>query len=231
MTDIRVLVVDDEPLIAEAHAQLVGRVAGFAVTGIVHDGAGALRRVRDPETQPDLVLLDFHLPDVHGLEVCRSLRASGVEVDVIAVTSTRDLAAVRSAASLGVVSYLLKPFAFAALRDKLERYAEFRRQLHADRDVSAQTEIDRAFATLRGFDRAALPGGVTAETLDAVAGAVRTSGAASAAEIADACGVSRVTARRYLEHLADANVVARAQRHRGSGRPEIEYRWVSGGGG
>ncbi|GAB2466033.1 response regulator [Jatrophihabitans fulvus] len=231
MADIRVLVVDDEPLIAEAHAQLVGRVPGFVVSDVVHDAAGALRRLRDPAAQPDLVLLDFNLPDVHGLEVCRVLRAGGIEVDVIAVTSTRDLGAVRSAASLGVVSYLLKPFAFAALRDKLERYAEFRRQLHGEQDVSAQTDIDRAFASLRGFDRAALPGGVTAETLDAVAHAVREAGAASAAEVAETCGVSRVTARRYLEHLADANVVARAQRHRGSGRPEIEYRWVSAGGG
>ncbi|SHF46328.1 Response regulator of citrate/malate metabolism [Jatrophihabitans endophyticus] len=224
--ELQVLVVDDEALTADAHAELVRRVPGFAVAGVVYGGADALRHVRD--RAPDLVLLDFNLPDLHGLDVCRALRGAGTRVDVIAVTSTRDLAAVRSAVSLGVVSYLLKPFAFASLRDKLERYADYRQRLHEDLAAGAQTEIDRAFAALRGFDPANLPGGLAAETLDRVAAAVRAAPQCSATEIAATCGVSRVTARRYLEHLADTNVVTRTPRHRGAGRPEIEYRWRDG---
>lgn len=228
----RVLVVDDDTLIAEAHADLVRRVAGFEIAGIAYDGADALRRLRRAQgggTPVDLVLLDFNLPDIHGLEVCRSLRAAGVPVDVIAVTSTRDLAAVRSAVSLGMVSYLLKPFTFASLRDKLERYAEYRERLRAEADdagAAAQSEIDGAFAALRSFDRATLPSGLTAATLDRVVAAMRESGPHSAGEIATALGISRVTARRYLEHLAETNVLARGQRHRGAGRPEIDYRWI-----
>lgn len=228
MNALRVLVVDDEPLIARAHAELVGRVPGFEVAGVVHGGADALRRLRAPD-RPDLVLLDFNLPDVHGLDVCRALRGTGIGVDVIAVTSTRDLAAVRTAVSLGVVSYLLKPFTFGALRDKLERYADYRRRIDEELAAGAQSEIDSAFAALRGLDRAALPQGLAVETLDQIAAAVRAAGRCSAAEVAATCGVSRVTARRYLEHLADTNTVRRAQRHGRAGRPEIEYRWATPG--
>jgi response regulator of citrate/malate metabolism len=92
-------------------------------------GGEALRFLRDHAA--DLVLLDFNLPDFDGLEVCRRLRAARASCDIIAVTSDRDLAAVRDAVSLGVVQYLLKPFSISALRDKLERYRDYRSQVGA----------------------------------------------------------------------------------------------------
>ena len=218
---IRVLVVKDEPLIAEAHGKYVQPVPGFALTGIAHSGQEALRIVKTG--QVDVILLDLNLPDLHGLEVCRALRAGRAEVDVIAVTSTRDLAAVRAAVSLGVVQYLLKPFTFRSLQDKLEQYRQFRTQMSADQQLAGQSQVDRALSSLRGVSHATLPSGLTDETLESVSRAVQSTTAASAAEIAQLCGVSRVTARRYLEHLADAGVLMRRQRHGGSGRPEIEY--------
>ena len=217
---IRVLVVEDEPLIAEAHGKYVQPVPGFALTGIAHSGQQALHIAKT--TPVDVILLDLNLPDLHGLEVCRALRLGRAEVDVIAVTSTRDLAAVRSAVSLGVVQYLLKPFTFRSLQDKLEQYRQYRTQMTADQ-LAEQSQVDRALSTLRGVSHATLPAGLTDETLEAVSRAVQRTAAASAAEIAQLCGVSRVTARRYLEHLADAGVLLRRQRHGGSGRPEIEY--------
>ena len=112
---IRVLVVEDEPVAAEAHRVYVERLPGFSVAGVVHSGGEALRFC---EREPvDLVLLDFYLPDTHGLAVCRSLRAAGLPIDVIAVTSARDLGLVKAAVSVGVVQYLLKPFTFATLRE------------------------------------------------------------------------------------------------------------------
>jgi response regulator of citrate/malate metabolism len=219
---IAVLVVDDEQVIAQAHAQYVARVPGFAVAGVVNSGAETLRFVRD--RRADLVLLDFNLPDLGGLEVCRRLRAARASCDVIAVTSNRDLAAVREAVSLGVVQYLLKPFAFSAMREKLERYRDYRDQVGADGAVAAQSEVDRAFAVLRSAPAASLPSGLSGETLEAVSRHVQGE-PASALEVATACGVSRVTARRYLEHLTQSGLLERRQRHRGSGRPEIEYSW------
>jgi response regulator of citrate/malate metabolism len=227
VSDIGVLIVEDEPIAAAAHCAYLERVQGFAVCGVAHDGAEAIRQLGDPSSGVDLVLLDMHLPDMHGLDVVRAMRTAGHRADVIAVTSARDLEVVRAAVSQGVVQYLLKPFTFAALRDKLERYAAYRH--HAGDVASGQHEVDRVLATLRGSDASSLPKGMSAESLDAVVAVMRpaTEGL-SAAEVAEAVGASRVTARRYLEHLADSALVLRRSRYGRAGRPEVEYSWVGG---
>jgi response regulator of citrate/malate metabolism len=219
---IRVLVVEDDPVAAEAHRQYVSRVAGFTVAGVVHSGADALRFCE--REAADLVLLDFYLPDTHGLAVCRALRAAGSPVDVIAVTSARDLAVVKAAVSVGVVQYLLKPFTFASLREKLDRYTEFR---DSAGDAADQTDVDRALATLRPPAQRALPKGMSGQTLDAIVMALREQAdGLSAGAAASATGVSRVTARRYLEYLADNGLAKREPRYGQVGRPEVWYRAV-----
>ncbi|MFF5180935.1 response regulator [Micromonospora sp. NPDC000316] len=228
MTDIRVLVVEDEPLLAEAHTAYTERVPGFVVVGVAHTARAAMAALRaGGGDDVDLVLLDFRLPDLHGLDVCRALRAAGSSVDVLAVTSARDLAVVRTAVSLGVTHYLLKPFTFAAFRDKLERYADYRAQALADGEVAAQHEVDQMFATLRGTAGHSLPKGLDAQTLDRVRAALAdvTRGAGlSATEVSASTGISRVTARRYLEYLATVGRVVRSPRYGTPGRPEVEYR-------
>ncbi|HEU5026542.1 MAG TPA: response regulator [Spirillospora sp.] len=219
---ISVLVVEDDPVAAEAHRSYVEQVAGFAVAGVVHSGADALRFC---ERSPvDVVLLDFYLPDTHGLTVCRALRAGGSEVDVIAVTSARDLAVIRSAVSVGVVQYLLKPFTFASLRDKLVRYARYREQLVGSGEVSGQADVDGMLATLRTPDHRSLPKGMSGETLQAITEVL--TGApegVSAAAAADLAGVSRVTARRYLEYLAENGLATRRPHYGQVGRPEVRF--------
>ncbi|GAB3474943.1 response regulator [Amycolatopsis cihanbeyliensis] len=223
---IAVLVVEDDRLAAEAHQQYVDRVPGFTVAGVAHSGAEAIRFC---EREPvDLVLLDFYLPDTHGLAVCRALRAAGRTVDVIAVTSARDLGVVRAAVSAGIVQYLLKPFTFDALRDKLERYARYRGLLAGSGEVNGQAEVDGMLATLRGTDHASLPKGMSGETLDAISSALAGAGEAlSAAAAAAGTGVSRVTARRYLEYLAEHGLAERKPHYGQVGRPEVRYEWVS----
>ncbi|GAB3958499.1 hypothetical protein GCM10027614_76140 [Micromonospora vulcania] len=72
MTDIRVLVVEDEPLLAEAHTAYTERVPGFVVVGVAHTARAAMAALRANDGgDVDLVLLDFRLPDLHGLDVCR----------------------------------------------------------------------------------------------------------------------------------------------------------------
>ncbi|MBU6530259.1 response regulator [Streptomyces mayonensis] len=222
---IRVLVVEDDPVAADAHVLYVGRVPGFTPVGKAHTGAEA-RRMLD-RTPVDLILLDLHLPDVHGLQLARSLRAAGHQTDVIAVTSARDLTVVREGVSLGVVQYVLKPFTFATLRDRLVRYAEFR---GAAGEASGQEEVDQALATLRAPGPAALPKGLSGPTLERVTGVLRGSDEGlTAAGVAEAVGISRITARRYLEHLVDAGRAGRSPQYGQVGRPELVYRWVRGG--
>ncbi|WP_432067844.1 response regulator [Streptomyces sp. C10-9-1] len=221
---IRVLVVEDEAVAADAHAQYVGRVPGFRVAGVARSRAEAVRALE--RTPVDLLLLDLYLPDGHGLHLVRSLRAAGHGADVIAVTSARDLAIVREGVSLGVVQYVLKPFTFATLRDRLGRYAEFRA---AAGEASGQEEVDRALSALRSPGTAAtVPKGLSAPTLEAVARALRdTPEGLTAAGAAGALGMSRITARRYLEHLVASGRAARAPQYGQVGRPELQYRWLS----
>jgi response regulator of citrate/malate metabolism len=222
---IRVLVVEDEPIAADAHTVYVGRVPGFEVAAVAGTAAAALRALERDDV--DLVLLDMNLPDRHGLAVVRAMRAAGHRADVIAVTSARELAVVRAAVSQGIVQYLLKPFVFATLRDKLGRYQEYRGQLADGGALSGQHEVDRLLATLRSPDLVNLPKGMSQESLDAVSQQLRAAEEPmSANEVAAALGASRVTARRYLEYLAEAGLASRQARYRGAGRPELEYRWL-----
>lgn len=233
---VRVLVVDDEPITAAAHAEYVRRVDGFEVASIAHTGREAVRILRESVTDPaartgsiDLILLDVNLPDTSGIDLCRRIRSSGLKTDVIAITAVRDVNTVREAMSLGIVLYLIKPFTFAAFADKLRGYLEFRSRFDDSAGLATQDDVDQTMAALRTRSltqaRAQLDKGMTGETLDRVSGELRSAGAAvSAAEIASRIGISRVTARRYLEYLAQQGLVQRSLRYGEPGRPELEYR-------
>ncbi|WP_433887423.1 response regulator [Streptomyces sp. CA-111067] len=223
---IKVLVVEDDPVAAEAHRMYVGRLAGFEVAAVVHTGGAALRLL---ERQPvDLVLLDLNLPDGHGLDLVRRMRGAGHTADVVAVTSARDLAVVRQAVSVGVVQYLLKPFTYPSLRDRLEQWARYRSGLAGGGQATGQAEVDRALSALHSPQPAVLPKGLSAPTLEAVTAALRAAPgeAISANAAAQAAGVSRITARRYLEHLVDTGRAVRNPQYGQVGRPELCYRWT-----
>jgi response regulator of citrate/malate metabolism len=234
MTDIRVLVVEDEPIAAAAHAAYVGRLEGFSLAGTAPDGQSALRLLTDfaaAGTPVELVLLDMNLPDLHGLDIARRMRASGLFADIIAITAVRELNIVRSAVATGVVQYLIKPFTYATFADKLASYRLFREQLASPgpggaKSGASQSDVDQAFASLRAPSELPLPKGLAPSTLDAVKEFMkRQQGAVSATEVMDVLGMSRVTVRRYLEYLADAGTVSRTARYGAPGRPENEYRW------
>ncbi|RIJ77353.1 response regulator [Nakamurella silvestris] len=223
---IRVLVVDDDPLACEAHIAYVRRVPGFVVAGSASNAAAALKFLAGGGV--DLVLLDMNLPDRHGLEIIRTMKAARHPADVIAVTSARELETVRTAVSQGIVQYLLKPFSFATLRERLERYASYRQTVTAPTAASGQAEVDQLLAGLRGASPAA-PAGLLPQTLESVVNLLRELTDLSAAELADRLGTSRVTARRYLEHLVDTGAATRDHRYQGTGRPVVAYRWRSPG--
>lgn len=224
---ISVLVVEDEQIAAAAHAEYVRRVDGFRLAGVAHTGTDALRMLREaPAGAIDLVLLDMNLPDMHGLTVAGRIRALGIPADIIAVTAVRELTMVRNALSLGVVQYLIKPFTFAGLRDKLAAYLEFRQSLPQSSSQATQAEVDQALAALRTPSAPVLPKGLSSDTLERVQTLLRTGGSGySATEVAATLAISRVTARRYLEFLADAGRLVRTARHGTPGRPELDYRW------
>lgn len=221
----RVLVVEDEPATAAAHGEYVARIAGFELAGIAYSGQEALRVLAGGGV--DVVLLDMNLPDRHGLDVVRAMRAAGDTTDVIAVTAARELTVVRQASSLGIAQYLLKPFLFTALRERLESWASHRQAIAGQDVVTSQQSVDRLLARPRSMT-GKLPKGLSPESLDSVTCLLQEGSALSAAEVAERLSSSRVTARRYLEYLHDIDLVIRRPRYAATGRPVIEYAWRAG---
>lgn len=223
---IRVLVVDDDFMVARMHAAFVSRVPGFEVVGVAHTGAQALHAVA--EVRPDLVLLDIYLPDLLGTEVLRRIREDAPGVDVLVVTAAREVETVREALHGGVVNYLLKPFDQQALQRRLEEYAVAARALTTATSV-AQPDLDRLFRRAAPGRGDRLPKGLSRESAELVRRALQEAGPdLSASECAERTGLSRVSARRYLEHYVDTGQVEVRLRYGLAGRPERRYAWLSG---
>jgi response regulator of citrate/malate metabolism len=219
-----VLVVDDDFMVAEIHRKFVDHVDGFVTVGAARTGAEALELAGS--LQPDLVLLDVYLPDMTGLEVLQRLRSAGDPVGVIMITAARELDTVSGALDGGAADYLIKPFEFPQLRAKLESFAA-RADALASAGGADQSLIDSLFGGSGGPTGTSatgepLPKGLGAVTGQLVLEAVRNAGEASAAECAELVGISRVSARRYLEHFLGVGALDLRLQY-GAGRPERRY--------
>lgn len=219
MTDIRVLIIDDDFRVAGVHRDIVTGVRGFAALEPVRTAADALAAVR--AEAPDLILADVYLPDGDGIEV---VRACGV--DAFVLSAATDARTVRRAFRAGALAYLVKPFEARTLADRLDRYARYRNLL-SDTAPLTQEQIDRAATALRGTpEQASLSRSATERT---ILGALA-DGEASATEVADRSGISRATAQRHLTALASRGLVEISLRYGTTGRPEHRFRLAEGAG-
>lgn len=224
----RVLIVDDDFMVARIHKGFVERTPGFEVVGVAHNGAEALEQL--DRLSPDLVLLDVYLPDTSGLDLLQHMRERAPELDVLVISAAREAETVRRALRGGIVHYLIKPFSYDDLRVRLEHYREAYRALApaGDEGEIDQAEVDRVFGARAPTPRpeTRLPKGFSAETLRLVEEQLSAAaGDLSAAETAGLLGVSRVSARRYLEHLVETGKAEVRLRYGEVGRPERRYQW------
>lgn len=250
---IRTLVVDDDFAVAGMHRRFVEALDGFEVAGVLERGTPVAAFLAEHEV--DLVLLDVHLPDRSGVQVLEELRAGGHGVAVIMVTAASERDTVRRAVGHGVDGYLVKPFSRDEFNDRLREFAALAEGHDAggaslDEQALDQAEIDRLVQGASG--RAAhdapseaaspaaapaggipnrLPKGYSVPTLNLVATALREAEAGvdpSARDVAAACGISRVSARRYLELLTGLGLAELRPRYGAAGRPEHRYAWLGG---
>lgn len=221
--EISVIVVDDDFRVASVHVGFVEAVPGFRVIGQCGSAADALTLVR--ERRPDLVLMDVYLPDGDGLGVVAELLAEPDAPAVIVISAANDVATVRRAVQLGAVHYLVKPFGFSELAERLVAFRQAQRDIAALPEAATQEHVNRLFELYRP-PAAAQPdeGFRLAPTLQAVLDAVSGStGGASAQEVAAAVGVSRTTAQRALAQLEQSGILRLELRYGTTGRPEHRY--------
>jgi two-component system CitB family response regulator len=163
---IRTVVVDDDYRVASIHAAYVDKVGGFEAIAQVHTAAAAVDAVN--VLKPELLLLDLYLPEEHGLDLVARLRGTAYPpVDVIVITAAKDADSVRAAMQHGALHYLLKPFSFPALRDKLLSYAQMRSRLDGLR-AADQRSVDRVYGALRAPGQVAASKGRSDYTLETV---------------------------------------------------------------
>ncbi|PYI69614.1 two-component system response regulator [Arthrobacter livingstonensis] len=222
---LRVVIVEDDIAVALINREFVASHPGFTVVGEAHSGTEAVALIE--KLRPDVVLLDFYLPDFSGLEVLSRLSLDrSSQLEVIAVTAARDLDSVREARAKGVRHYLVKPFMASALFERLD---EVLKQFDTMRRSSRGKLLDQlsvdAIIASTGGRYAPPPKGLSDATLQRVHIALQSAGTdLSAAELAERVGMSRVGARRYLEHLVDIGRATLTPRYGGAGRPENRYR-------
>lgn len=222
---LRTLIVDDDAAVADIHRQFVNAHPGFVVVGESQTGVGALEQIA--RLRPDVILLDFYLPDFSGLEVLRRLRIERRQrIEVIAVTAARDMTSVRQARASGVRHYLVKPFTATALRERLDEVVQEHAAMRGSPSAGPldQQAVDPIITSTPAF-RVQPPKGLSEATLDRVNAALRAAGTdLSAGELAERIGMSRVGARRYLEHLVARGQAVVEPRYGATGRPVHRYR-------
>ncbi|ACO46494.1 response regulator [Deinococcus deserti] len=221
-TRVRILLVEDDLRVARVNRDLLERdpdvhVVGSAATCAQGDAlAQAL--------QPDLILLDVHLPDGSGLGLLRHWRSAGRTTDVALITAADDESSVRLALAHGAFDYLIKPFTGQRLAELVARHRTRRLNAAASASRVDQASLDRLLG-VTPTTAGVLPRGIDPHTLERVAQALADTGqAVSAEEIGDRVGLSRVTAWRYLEHLVRAGQAQLDHQYGQAGRPAKLYR-------
>jgi len=217
-----VLIVEDDFRVAEIHQGFVEAAGGFSVVGTAQSGTAALAMNLD--LQPQLVLLDIYLPDGLGTELLTRLRDQR-SVDCFVLTAARDVGTIKRCVDLGALHYLVKPFTKDELIARLHEYLEWRRALGEGPDLD-QVQVDQIFYGV-GRPTSTLPKGLSAETMKLVISTLAGAEDALAAEdVAQLTGISRVSVRRYLRHLADLGQAVIIQDYGTPGRPRHRFRLV-----
>jgi response regulator of citrate/malate metabolism len=219
---IKVLIVEDDPMVAYLNEKYIKNLPEFDIIGKVENGEEALEFLRNKKC--DLVILDVYMPKVDGLEVIREIRREFIKVDVIFITAAREHELVDRALKLGAIDYLVKPFEFERLKDSLKKYL-VRNELMRNKGKIDQKDID-LLTKVKASGKETLPKGLQERTLKKVMDVLedKSDSYLSADEVAELAGISRVTVRRYLEYQESLGVLVCQTKYGNVGRPSYVYK-------
>lgn len=221
---IKVLIVEDDPMVAELNKRFVQQISEFKVVGIANNGEIALKYLKT--TQIDLVILDVYIPKLNGMEVLNEIRKCHFKVDVILVTAAKERDMIDEALKLGSVDYLIKPFDSNRLKKALENYL-IRRRVLSNKDI-AQEDID--FITMSNSEQinSNLPKGINKITLNRIIRYLEKNKGylISSENISEELRMSKVTIRRYLDYLDGLGDIKVEIEYGTIGRPCYKYLYI-----
>lgn len=219
----KVLIVEDDPMVAMINEQYVNRHKQFCVVGKCRDGKSALEFLEN--NTADLIILDVFMPHMDGFEILRRIRSRQISVDVIMVTAANDRESLEEALHSGIIDYLVKPFTFDRFRMALEKYIA---QTDALKDVGTlnQKNIDFIIDNSRKKSEDIHPKGIQEKTLHLILDHLRENSGIwlTGDEIAEKIGLTGVTVRRYMNYLAESGMVVGEMNYETGGRPCMRYR-------
>ncbi len=224
---MRVLIVEDDPMVMRLNVDYLARLEGVELVGQCESVPTALELLEREAV--DLLLLDVYLRNRSGLEVLRHLRAQDRNTDAVLITAASEIETVRAAQRLGARDYLVKPFSFERFRDAVEACRRARDALSLLPDQLGQGDIDRLFSQAPATDLRRpgdLPKGLTPASLAQVAQAILAldEDSFTSETLLPATGMSRVSVRKYLKHLSDAQLLEESFHYGQIGRPSFRYR-------
>lgn len=222
----QILIVEDDFRIANIHQQFIENVEGFTVSASVKTGEEALNFLKETSNVPDIVLLDIYIPDVEGLDLFWKIRSTYRETDIIIVTAANEIDTIQETVRGGVFDYIIKPVDKLRFEQMLTRYKE-RQCLLSSKEEAGQDDIDTHILPKSTPDPKSenLPKGIDSITLNEITTLLKKelTGGFTAVELSKQIGMSRSTARRYLEYLVSIKKIETKLKYGTVGRPERKY--------
>lgn len=222
---IKVIIVDDDPMVAEFNKRYIELVDGFEVAATAHSADMALEMLENYEV--DLILLDIFMPGMNGIDLLMKIRKGGKGVDVIVVTAACDKQTIMTALRFGAVDYIIKPFEFERLSEALLNYKELI-NIMTEQKIINQGDLDNYVLCKEHPMNAQPPKGIDRNTLKLVWESIQQSkqNAFSTEEMAATVGISRVSMRKYLEFMNQIGVLKLELIYGTIGRPVYKYRCI-----
>lgn len=219
----RVIIADDDFMIAKVHKKVVDAQEAFQVVGVSYNYEQTLSLVQT--CKPDLLILDVYMPDGSGIDLLREMRAKMIPCDVILITAANELSVVEEAFRLGIFHYLIKPFNLEDLTKSLDKYVQFKSKLSSRPNLDQAVIDDLKKIRSSGWSNLEEEKGIDYRTLENIKQVLSCFHQVETVEkIAKAAGVSRSTARTYLNYLAEKNMVEVELKYGRVGRPQTLYR-------
>ena len=225
---IKVLIVEDDPMVREINEKFLKKVEGF----LLFDSVNSIEKAKEAilSGKPDLILLDVFFPQGKGIDLLKWVRMENLNCDVILITADRNTETVEEAFRYGAVDYLVKPFIFNRFKEALIQFKS-RKDSFQSIDNMEQgiidkytikenkhvIEYDEDIGDIKGFNQ------YTYEKILMGISDMKDSHFTSE-QIAKNIGVSRITARRYLDYLEKEQKLVVEMEYGKVGRPKNKYR-------